>query len=310
MVMDSDRLHLFGADGRTHRVIGRRGDGPGEFRYLTNICRTEADTVVVWDDANRRLGVLTSEGHFIRHLQVGSVILPPQGCGAGGKVLVLQPQTGTAESGRVEFTGIVMDLEGKTHARSIAVGQGSSDVVGREPSQAMVGQDIIVGDGLASEYRRLSGTGRLLQVVRTRDAPIAISRRDYDAVLDRIVPPQRNAKALRERLKKQRTATHWPAYGRILVDPVGCVWMQSFVPPSRGEVRAQTRPDTWVAFDPAGRMVGRLQIPPPSGAGRKEVLAVDRGEVQIRERTAEGLVFLHFHPVVSLSQSVACAAPA
>lgn len=305
MVIDSDRMHLFGADLREHRLIGRKGSGPGEFRYLTIMCRTDGDTVIVWDDANRRLGVLTSEGQLVRHLSLGSGVLPSQACGRAGKVLVVEPVFRAADQRPFDFAGKVIDLRGAVRSRSFPLGPGSADIVGQETTEAMAGTDIIVADARTSEYRSVSMAGKLLQIVRTRDAPRWLTGKEYDKLLDRMIPPQRDAKALRDRMKKQRTATHWPAYGRLLVDPGGCIWIQSFLAPTQSP--NQSRADVWVAFDAAGRMLGRLDIPPSAGGGRKEVLSIEQGEIQIRERTAAGEVFLHFHQVIPVSPGITCA---
>lgn len=302
MVIDSERMHLFGADLREHRLIGRKGSGPGEFRYLTIMCRTDGDTVVVWDDANRRLGVLTSDGQLIRHLSLGGGVIPFQACGRGGTLLVVEPVFRAAEERSFDLTGKVVDLRGGVRSGSFPLGPGSADIVGREPTQAMAGTELIVGDARTSEYRRISAAGKLLQVVRTRDAPRRLTGKEYDKLLDRMIPPQRDAKALRDRMKKQRTATHWPAYGQLLVDPAGCVWMQSFVAPTPSRGGA----DVWVAFDVDGRMLGRLDIPPPAAGGRGEVLAIENGEIQIRERTPDGEVYLRFQKVIPVHSGITC----
>ncbi|MDX2208184.1 MAG: hypothetical protein SFU57_11110 [Gemmatimonadales bacterium] len=302
MVLDSDRMHLFGADLREHRVIGRKGSGPGEFRYLTIMCRTDGDTVIVWDDANRRLGVLTADGRLVRHLSLDGGAIPFQACGRGGKLLVVEPVFRAAEERSFDFAGKVIDLRGELRSGSLRLGPGSTDIVGRVTTQAMAGADVIAGDGLASEYRRISAAGKLLQIVRTLDAPVPLTGREYDKLLERMIPPQRDAKALRDRMKKDRTATHWPAYGQLLVDPAGCVWMQSFFAPTRSRGGA----DVWVAFDVAGRMLGRLDIPPPAPGGHREVLAIEKGEIQIRERTPDGEVYLRFQKVIPVNSGITC----
>jgi hypothetical protein len=57
-------LRVFASDGRRTRVIGRKGSGPGEFRYATSAgwCR---DTIWVWDYTLRRLSRTMADGRRI-----------------------------------------------------------------------------------------------------------------------------------------------------------------------------------------------------------------------------------------------------
>lgn len=66
-VLDSDANNIkkFDSNGKFMRIIGREGQGPGEFNnpyYLTYA----KDRLVVWDLSNRRLCAFTPEGKFIK----------------------------------------------------------------------------------------------------------------------------------------------------------------------------------------------------------------------------------------------------
>lgn len=57
---------VFNSDGRRHAVLGRLGEGPGEFRTAAYIVVDPADTVFVADWGNRRLSVFSPQFRFVR----------------------------------------------------------------------------------------------------------------------------------------------------------------------------------------------------------------------------------------------------
>jgi hypothetical protein len=59
-------IRVFGKDGLFHRWLGREGEGPGEFRAVSEAWVTEGDTVVVYDSFLRRLTYLDLGGNVLR----------------------------------------------------------------------------------------------------------------------------------------------------------------------------------------------------------------------------------------------------
>lgn len=55
-------LWLFGADGRALRRLGGRGDGPGEFRAITQLSVTAGDTIYAFDHLQNRISVFDPDG--------------------------------------------------------------------------------------------------------------------------------------------------------------------------------------------------------------------------------------------------------
>lgn len=60
------QLLVFGPDGHFLRAIGRRGDGPGEFRAISRVIVGRGDTLFVFDGAARRLTVLSPALELVR----------------------------------------------------------------------------------------------------------------------------------------------------------------------------------------------------------------------------------------------------
>ena len=69
-------LRLYSRDGRLIRTIGRPGEGPAEFRAVTNVIVDAADSIFVFDWLLRRISVFSSNGEYARsvstaHLTAG-----------------------------------------------------------------------------------------------------------------------------------------------------------------------------------------------------------------------------------------------
>jgi hypothetical protein len=63
-------IGVFGPDGRHLATLGRRGDGPGEFRRIRSVHVVTGDTLLVHDD--RRMTVLDPDGAYVRSSEMPS----------------------------------------------------------------------------------------------------------------------------------------------------------------------------------------------------------------------------------------------
>jgi hypothetical protein len=61
-----NKVFVFGKDGKGQRVIGRTGQGPGDWMRFGDPVLLENDTVLVLDFANRRLNWVTADGGIVR----------------------------------------------------------------------------------------------------------------------------------------------------------------------------------------------------------------------------------------------------
>lgn len=73
-------IKVFGDDGRLIRVLGRRGEGPGEFNFPTHVFYAH-DRIYVADTLNSRVQVLRDDGTVVaafgrRGLYVGNLVRP------------------------------------------------------------------------------------------------------------------------------------------------------------------------------------------------------------------------------------------
>src|SRR4051794_27569750 len=47
VVIDKSRVHFFDATGKRLRLVGRSGEGPGEYMQATDICVSRGDTILI-----------------------------------------------------------------------------------------------------------------------------------------------------------------------------------------------------------------------------------------------------------------------
>jgi hypothetical protein len=66
-------LRMYGADGTFIRSIGRRGGGPGEFRFIARVYPHGTDSLLVFDIAGNRVSVFDTAGTFARSAAADSL---------------------------------------------------------------------------------------------------------------------------------------------------------------------------------------------------------------------------------------------
>lgn len=69
-------LRLYRADGSLERVVGRAGEGPGEYRGRLEVFATPGDSLLVWDHGTRRWQLFGPDGGFVRLVDEGDPAVP------------------------------------------------------------------------------------------------------------------------------------------------------------------------------------------------------------------------------------------
>lgn len=65
----ANNIKKFNASGKFIKIIGREGQGPGEFNW-PSLATFAKDRLIVWDMRNRRICALTPEGEFITAIKI------------------------------------------------------------------------------------------------------------------------------------------------------------------------------------------------------------------------------------------------
>jgi hypothetical protein len=301
-VIDVNKVKYFDATGKLVKIAGRDGDGPGEFRSLTSICRTRGDTIVVSDRA--RLGVLDKDGTVVRHFpNAAPRFLPYDGCFADGTVLLTTlalrtptPANVTWHLHRVRLDGTVVASLGSI------VGRGLDMVTQLDVAWAAGGNRFYLGDGNRDDIPvyQLPATGAALaelkpqMSIRTADAAVAISAADAEEKLASSIPTNVSAverTARLDQMKAMPRAATWPTFNHIHVDPAGNLWVSDYK-------RTWQSPTGYSKFDVIGRLVGRLVVPAPTEAGYTQVISFGVNDILVRRQDADGGEHLTIYPIV------------
>jgi hypothetical protein len=105
----TSELRYHDAQGSWLRSVGGQGEGPGEFRTLTNIWRIRGDTLLAWDTRLRRLSFFAPGGEFV-----------------GSRTFVIAPvrlTSGMSMTNSVIFQGVFADGSIVARSNSVAARQ-------------------------------------------------------------------------------------------------------------------------------------------------------------------------------------------
>ncbi|MCK4825914.1 6-bladed beta-propeller, partial [bacterium] len=78
-VLDIKETHIkvFNSDGRLIRIIGRKGQGPGEFQRPFTIQITAKNEIVIFDPMPLKLLFFSSEGEYKKSISIEKLFDPP-----------------------------------------------------------------------------------------------------------------------------------------------------------------------------------------------------------------------------------------
>lgn len=240
----SGTVLIFDGRGRLTQKVGGPGEGPGEFRVMWWMGRCDADSVLVWDIALRRMTVIGSTGTIGRQYPF------PESPRAPAPF-----ELACSRQGRVAYQAIPRHQE-RIGVHDVVRGTAPVFIVDRND-----GDRTTVADVASPEMVEFSGAGALrplgkrtsLAVWRDRvfvatadsawvqsyqpergivmDVPVAVSSRaatrdDQTAAVARMLRryPSEGARAAKEALEAVPTPAELPPYNDILVDDGGLLW--------------------------------------------------------------------------------------
>ncbi len=292
-VDDQIRLRFFDAAGKQTRVVGRQGQGPGEFQYIDALCRTHGDTIVASDPGNGRVTVFNNTGNIVREIPVARTYLLRDGCLDDGSFILTE--TTRPASGPAVTTLVRRGSDGTV--------LGSVGAWERRPTNLFVtdqllfaawGQRIYIADPRTNEVKAYNPQGKLVALIRTADAMEKTTASEQAAMMP-MVAPATTDQAILDRFKERvRTEPHpaeWPSYGRMLIDPDGRVWLEDYA-------RDRTAPRLWTGFDASGRMIGRFTMPATQKNGDPRVDSFTSGGVLILHDDSDGAHHLTTYALV------------
>ena len=277
----SKTLRFYDPSGRHLRTVGREGAGPGEFRDIAGIALWK-DTVLALDPSLGRFSRFGLDGSL--H---GSVLLAPTGSAihplglyrlAGvteGAALILvaaaypanmRPKPVLAWDSVPTLLygadGALRDTIGEFAGLDIyATPEEAGDVkFARATAAAVDSVRLYMTDGGDYTVRVYEPPDRLTRIVRLERDRRPVTRHDvelmFETSLARAAGDQARAARVRQHLTSWPRAQHKPWISRLLVDESGYLWVEEYAP--HWDARART----WGVFDPDGRWLGTVQMPP------------------------------------------------
>jgi len=285
----TQQLRYFAPDGSLRATAGHKGGGPGEFQMLMTLIGLPGDSVLTFDGGNRRLSLFDAVGRHVRdfgatdassplpflvigRLDDGTYVAQLPNMRIGPEMLERKP--GPARDSialmRLDETGaptdtlgvfpnsvqqvVMMEFMGNKVPMPIAVPFSPSMTVA-------VGADrVYVGISDTWEIRVYSPTGSLQRLIRRRHEPRVVTESDVEknrSRLSELMEGQNNpfAKQYSDAYATVDYPPTMPAFGEILTDPDGNLWVSDYVP-------SQEESRHWSVFDSEGRWLGDVVTPP------------------------------------------------
>jgi hypothetical protein len=267
----TQEVRIFDSLGRYRRTIGRRGDGPGEFRGPWEMYPLPGDSLLVID-LYRAVSVFDEDGNYVRRFVPGSIQGERQGAPLGqfadGSLLFMryQPQdpswTGVRRSKvelvRFDLTGEIATNFGLFDDQTVRYGGGSQYLFGAWAHTAPAANAVIYGPGDRFELREIGYDGRISRLIRLDVPPRAVTEADKEEFVNAIrerVRGTRDESFIERSYADADAASIFPAHFDVHVDDQNHIWVQDYQPWS---VRV---PRTWYVFEPAGAYLGAIVLP-------------------------------------------------
>lgn len=297
----SSEVRLFDADGRFATSVGGPGGGPGEFRRLSALGHGRGDTVWAYDFSLRRITRIGPSGTVAGMTSLGSepAMLGALGALPDGSFVLKQlwaaGRTAEAATGgfrrdpvafvRFDRAGALRDTVGLFPGRELVVtfedGRGvmSTPLFARNAVGAVRDGRVVVGSQDRWELEEHDPGGGLLRRIRLRGPDLSVGPEDVERVIAGRVeaaPPERRP-GLRRRLESSPVPGTRPAYGGLLADAAGNLWVSEWEPYPR-------IPRRWTVIDPRGRWLGPVTMPPafhPLDIGGDWILGMERDSLDV-----------------------------
>lgn len=273
-VLTANWLRLYDARGRFATWAAQ---GNGGLRMPTWLGHGRGDTLLVWDRQAQRLLWIGARG-VVRNAaasQLGALFPQVLGVYTDGSFLGTPgpdlARLSTAPEGtfrgvqpylRFSVRGELLGSVGRFASEDLHVLRSGSRSTwepipfGRRTVVAVAGSRHYVAHTGRFEISVYTSQGRLERLIRARKAALPVRPSDVDAFRRQRVAaatPERAAE-LERVLRSAAVPSTMPAIAALVVDATDHLWVQEFSPPTASA-------DRWAVFDPAGRMLGQVNVP-------------------------------------------------
>jgi len=270
----SAEIRAFDLDnGSLIAVAGGKGEGPGEFDYLSWIGDCGSGELYGYDLALRRTSAFSFDLEHIRTFPLevdGATNANLVSCASSKGLATIQFRLDDWENPeprryRPETTAVVYSLEdgsllNKTGSYPGPQRQrhGVNDgpvLWGPAPVLAALPDGFVLGTSDRWQLTRHDALGTVVDslVLDQENAPVLDSH--IDAFIDTRVATSRDPAGTRRRLRGDEYPTRFPAYSAVLSSSAGFVWVQQYPDPYARE------PQQWKIFAPNGSLAAVAEVP-------------------------------------------------
>lgn len=267
------RIVLFTAQGQVQRVVGQKGDGPGELRMPRWVGRCGPGEVGAYDAAQSRLTVFSATGTLRETRPVAAVAGYNQlvAC-LPGSLFFLLARSGVATI-TPGTTGLVNAVLVRLRERSVdTIG---SPISGKEFyvnsarssfSEVPLGRQVVATGGPTRLFVCTNHDGRCVVFdtagIRRATFTVALARRrlssgDWATARQRMVDqePLPDVRARKAQLLREFSQPEFfPRIDRIVADAADRLWIRTF-----REYRKEW--SDWLILDPTGHPLARVALP-------------------------------------------------
>ncbi len=316
----SAEVRFYGPDGGFLRRAGGEGDGPGEFRLLSDIGRAAGDSVWAYDYSLHRFTILPVDGGTPRVVVLRTdlpTLVPVGRLDGGGWIMAegwaVSRLAGGAGAGgapeppreglrrdpvayvRIGPDGVLQDTLGMFPGRELELridaGAGRMMMLhvpfAHASSHAMRGDRVFIGDENTFDVGEYRPDGRLVGRIRIPDLDLTLTDADVEAALQKELAamPEPARPGVRALWRSYWMPPAKPAYSSLIVDAEGDLWVGDYA-------RRPATAERWRVFDPEGRWLGMVAVPPDfriTWIDQAGVLGVARDSLDVEHVSLYGL---------------------
>lgn len=267
------QIKVFDSRGRLVRVIGRQGQGPGEFQSPRYFQITPQNNLMVTDPALRRVSLLSLEGQFVRDLSAGK--------------MWMFMQAKMDDSGNIVGSHTVMDQEPRTELVRFNAGLEPLHTIASVPvARNQVFNpyfprinfdltpegNVVWGITTEYEFKVVNEEGKTIRKIVKKHEPEILTQADRDAKAKELWGKEGPSADM-----KVEWPQHFPPVQDFILDDHGWLFVRPFV---KGR---QAKGVLYDVFDTDGRYVARVFLP---AVARR----IKAGKLYTIEEDAEGLL--------------------
>lgn len=293
---DGTHVKHFDASGRLLAVVGRDGDGPGEFRDIQGLCPFHGDSLLV-ADLRGRVTIVGPASTIVRDYAPSGWVVP-DACFSDGSVLVAGSTTRDPTSSSASTQFDIVSSTGEILGRMPPLPASVFSPVYRQVSYEIHNDELYVGDPIEMAVKVYDRAGTLLRIVRTRDEPEPL---DQDELPGPLPEAAEGSGTSGTRIGVPAGARR-PMFSAMRVDRQGRIWLQT------QEYRGSD--ERWIVFARDGSILAQLTmipdrsaLPPPTEpwSGRR-IVSFGVDEVIVLDEDEMGAPRFSVYNVIGLDQ--------